>query len=37
MDDIARAYGTSVPAIMMLNNLVTDRVRPGQVLKLPGR
>jgi LysM repeat protein len=37
MDDIARAYGTSVPAIMMENNLVTDRVRPGQMLKLPRR
>lgn len=37
MNDIARAYGTSVPAIMMENNLVTDRVHPGQVLKLPRR
>jgi LysM repeat protein len=37
MGDIARAYGTSVPAIMMENNMVTDQVRPGQVLKLPHR
>jgi len=37
MADIARAYGTSIPAIMMENNLVTDQVRPGQVLKLPRR
>ena len=35
MAEIARAYGTSVPAIMMENNMVTDQVRPGQVLKLP--
>jgi LysM repeat protein len=35
MADIASRYGTSVPAIMMENNLVTDRARPGQVLKLP--
>jgi LysM repeat protein len=35
MSDIARAYGTSVPAIMMENNMVTDRVHSGQVLKLP--
>ncbi len=35
MADIARTFRTSVPAIMMENNLVSDRVRPGQVLKLP--
>jgi LysM repeat protein len=32
---IARTWGTSVAAIMMENNLVSDQVRPGQVLKLP--
>jgi LysM repeat protein len=37
MADIARTYGTSVAAIMMENNLVTDQVRPGQVLRLPRR
>jgi LysM repeat protein len=37
MADIARAYGTSVAAIMMENNMVTDRVHSGQVLKLPRR
>jgi LysM repeat protein len=35
MADIAARYGTSVPAIMMENNLVSDRARPGQVLRLP--
>ena len=35
MADVAREYGTSVPAIMMENNLVTDRVHSGQVLRLP--
>jgi LysM repeat protein len=28
-------YGTSAAAIMMENNLVSDRVHSGQVLKLP--
>jgi LysM repeat protein len=35
MADIARTFRISVAAIMMENNLVSDRVRPGQVLKLP--
>jgi LysM repeat protein len=35
--DIAKRWGTSVAAIMMENNMVTDRVRPGQVVKLPRR
>jgi LysM repeat protein len=35
MADIAAMYGTSVAAIMMENNLTSDRVRPGQTLKLP--
>ena len=33
--DLARRWGTSVPAIMMVNNLVSERVRPGTKLKLP--
>ena len=33
--DLARRWDTSVPAIMMLNNLVSERVRPGTRLKLP--
>jgi LysM repeat protein len=33
--DIARRWHTSVPALMMLNNLVRERVEPGQRLKLP--
>ena len=32
---IARRWGTSVPAIMMANNLVNARVTPGKRLKLP--
>jgi LysM repeat protein len=35
--DIARRWGTSVPAIMMENNLVTSQVKPGQKLLLPKR
>jgi LysM repeat protein len=35
LDDIARQWGTSAAAIMMENNLVRDKVKPGQVLKLP--
>jgi LysM repeat protein len=35
LDDIARQWGTSAAAIMMENNLVRDKLRPGQVLKLP--
>jgi LysM repeat protein len=35
MAEIARTYGVSVASIMMENDMVTDRVRPGQVLKLP--
>jgi len=34
---IAQRWGTSVPAIMMENNLVSDKVRSGQTLKLPQR
>ncbi|MCC6348237.1 MAG: PorV/PorQ family protein [Candidatus Eisenbacteria bacterium] len=33
--DIASRWGTSVAAIMMENNLVQTRVKPGQKLKLP--
>jgi LysM repeat protein len=33
--DLARRWDTSVPAIMMLNNLVSERARPGTKLKLP--
>ncbi len=32
---LARRWKTSVPAIMMLNNLVSERVQPGTRLKLP--
>jgi LysM repeat protein len=32
---IAKQWGTSVAAIMMENNLVTDQVKPGAKLKLP--
>jgi len=32
---MARAYGTSVEAIMYENNLTSDRIRVGQSLKLP--
>ena len=37
MAEIARTYGISTASIMMENNLVSDQVRPGQVLKLPRR
>lgn len=33
--DLARRWKTSVPAIMMVNNLVSERVQPGTRLKLP--
>jgi LysM repeat protein len=33
--DLARRWGTTVHALMMTNDLVSERVRPGQVLKLP--
>ena len=33
--DIARQWDNSVPALMMENNLVSERVKPGQKLKLP--
>jgi LysM repeat protein len=33
--DIAKQWGTSVAAIMMENNMVTERVKPGQVVRLP--
>ena len=32
---IARRWGTTVPAIMMANNLVNEKVTPGKKLKLP--
>ena len=35
MAQIARRWGTSVAAIMMTNNLVSERVVAGQKLKLP--
>jgi hypothetical protein len=34
---IARRWDTSAPAIMMLNNMVSEQVKPGQVLKLPAK
>jgi len=37
MDDIARANGTSVAAIMMENDMVVPTVRPGMVLKIPAK
>ena len=33
--DLAKRWDTTVPAIMMVNNLVSERVRPGTRLKLP--
>jgi LysM repeat protein len=33
--DLAKRWDTSVPAIMMVNNLVSERVQPGTKLKLP--
>jgi len=33
--DLARRWRTTVPALMMLNNLVRERVEPGQRLRLP--
>ncbi len=33
---LARRWGTTVPALMMANNLVRERVEPGQRLRLPG-
>jgi LysM repeat protein len=33
--DIAREWGVTPAAIMMENNLVSDRVKPGKTLKLP--
>jgi len=33
--DIARRWNTTPAAIMMENNLTSDRVKPGQTLKLP--
>lgn len=33
---LARRWNTTVPALMMANNLVNERVQPGQRLKLPG-
>jgi LysM repeat protein len=35
LEIIAKRWGTSAAAIMMENNLVSDRARPGQTLKLP--
>ncbi len=35
--DIAKEWGNTVPALMMENNLVSEKVRPGQVLKLPAK
>ena len=35
MQSLAQKYNTSVAAIMMENNLVSDQVKPGQVLKIP--
>jgi LysM repeat protein len=33
--DVAKQWNTSVPALMMENNLVSDRVKPGTRIKLP--
>ena len=33
---LARRWNTTVPALMMANNLVNEHVQPGQRLKLPG-
>jgi LysM repeat protein len=33
--DIARQWGVTPESIMMVNNLVSDRVKPGKTLKLP--
>jgi LysM repeat protein len=35
LDGIAKRWGTTVTAIMETNNLVNDRVAPGQQLRLP--
>ena len=35
LDSIAKRFGTTKAAIMMENNLVTDKIRPGQELKIP--
>jgi LysM repeat protein len=35
MADVARQWGCSVEAIMMENNLVSQKVKNGQTLKLP--
>ena len=35
MRDIAQRWNTTVPSIMMENNLVRDEVTPGQTLRLP--
>jgi len=32
---IARRYDTTIPAIMMENNMVSERILVGQKLKLP--
>lgn len=32
---LARKWDTSAPAIMMLNNMTSEQVKPGQVIKLP--
>ncbi len=33
--DLAKRWDTSVPRLMMENNLVTERIKPGQRIKLP--
>ncbi len=35
LEKIARRWGTSVPAIMMENNMVRAKVKPGQKIRLP--
>jgi len=35
--DIAKEWGNTVPALMMENNMVSEKVKSGQVLKLPPR
>jgi hypothetical protein len=35
LETIAKRWGTTVPAMMMENDLVSETVKPGQTLKLP--
>ena len=35
--DIAKEWGNTVPALMMENNMVSEKVKSGQVIKLPAK